>query len=142
MKYEHLDGLYPALLSLYPARFRARFAGEMVQIFRDCHQLELAKGGAGNLLLFWVRTFLDLAFSIPREWQRQITTADREIDYPGLADTVMLLIVVGMNAVGLGSMGRLTGFITFVLAILIGLLSAMVVVRTRQGDYLRINRQG
>ena len=33
---QHSGRLYTALLSLYPPRFRIRFAPEMLQVFRDC----------------------------------------------------------------------------------------------------------
>ena len=38
------ERVYNALLSLYPVRFRIRFAPEMLQLFRDCCHDALEKG--------------------------------------------------------------------------------------------------
>jgi hypothetical protein len=73
----------------------------MVQIVRDINDGSLA---------FWLRTLGDLAISIPREWQREIADPDGDIDYPGLADSVMLSMVVGANLLGLSSMAALMVF--------------------------------
>jgi hypothetical protein len=59
-----LDRFYGALLWLYPAGFRARFGGEMMQIFRDCRQEEAGDRGPGAYFAFWLRTVSDLC-SLP-----------------------------------------------------------------------------
>lgn len=126
MNTEYSISVFCALLSLYPRRFRTRFGGEMVQVFRDCNDRSIA---------FWLRTAGDLSISLLREWQREIADPEGEIDYPGLADSVMLFVVVGANLLGLCSMGALMVFavvpavlihileiLTFTLCILIGAL--------------------
>ena len=126
MRREYSIPVFCALLSLYPRRFRARFGEEMVQVFRDCND---------GSIVFWLRTFGDFAISLPREWQREVADPDSEIDYPGLADSVMLSMVVGANLLGLGSMAALMVFavvpavlthvldvMTFTICIVIGAL--------------------
>ena len=145
--------LYVRLLSLYPARFRARFGGEMLQIFGDSLRQEDGPG----LPLLWGRTLKDLAFSLPLEWRRQAwRAADVELDYTGLADAFMITIVVGVNLIGwgaavaafaLGLVGvmdysrsaanLLLGIMTLPMAALVGILCALVVAR---GGRVECNR--
>src|SRR6185436_204077 len=87
------ERIFGALLLLYPARFRKRFGHEMVQIFADCFRGETS---------FWLRTCKDLAISLPREWHREWTAADSEIDFTGLVDLILISVVVGSNLIGWG----------------------------------------
>jgi len=84
--------IFSRLLHLYPARFRRRFAREMAQIFADCFN------GPG----FWVGTLKDFAISLPREWHREWTAPDSEIDFTGILDLVLVSIIVGSNLIGWG----------------------------------------
>lgn len=99
----------------------------------------------------WPRTLEDLAFSLFREWRREIMREDSEVDYTGLVDAFMISVVVGRLLLGWGWMGATLalglevprniaasdGFgtpvaiilVTFLFAILVGVLSAMVVSR-------------
>jgi hypothetical protein len=165
----HLDRLYILLLSLYPKRFRSRFGQEVTQVFRDCCHAQLEIGAFGTLAGFCVQTLRDLACSIPREWRREITRIDSEIDYPGLADRFMVSIVVGTNLLGWGWTGatialdvtvqrnspasQLTSStegivavgllaLTVGLAVFIGALSALIVARSRPPEHHRIKIQG
>jgi hypothetical protein len=85
--------IFRALLILYPARFRKRFGREMEQIFADCFRGESS---------IWLGTLKDLAISLPREWHREWTAADSEIDFTGIVDLVLISVVVGSNLIGWG----------------------------------------
>src|SRR4029078_8346552 len=88
---DYSSQVYSVLLSLYPNRFRARFGGEMLQIFRDC----LSETNGAERFRFWLRTVKDLTFSLPREWRREALSANGELDYTGLVDAFMITLVVG-----------------------------------------------
>src|SRR6516225_8196528 len=75
------ERVYNALLSLYPVRFRARFAPEMVQLFRDCCHDALEKGEVAVLAAFWLRAMRDLFLSIIRERQREVL-GPRDSEHP------------------------------------------------------------
>ena len=60
---------YRALLRLYPAAFRTRFADEMVQLFED--QLRDARGAPAGALTTWLRTLGDLAVTAASEHTRR-----------------------------------------------------------------------
>jgi hypothetical protein len=65
------DRLYRALLQLYPPRFRARFATEMTQVFRDsCHEAHRKRGGMG-VMSRWAETALDLIVSVIDEHSQE-----------------------------------------------------------------------
>jgi hypothetical protein len=140
-----------ALLLLFPARFHTRFGGEMAQVFRDCYAVMAPKAAPADATRFWFRTLTDITFSLLREWHREVMARDRDVDYPGLADSVMLAIVVGMNLVGLCSMGigfivavlpaissQLLAILTFTLSIGICGVGVLAVTRHRRMESLRI----
>lgn len=58
--------LYRFLLKLYPARFREEFGGPLEREFAD------ERADAAHPLGFWIRVLADLAWSIPREFAREI----------------------------------------------------------------------
>ena len=87
------ERIFDALLQLYPARFRRHFGREMSQIFADCFE---------NRLSFWLATFKDLAISLLREWNREWTAPDSQIDFTGIVDFILVSIVVGFNLMGWG----------------------------------------
>ena len=111
-----------------------------------------------NLLAFWLRTLQDLGRSLPREWRQEFLLADGELDYTGMADLFMTAVVVGANLLGWGWLGtgitlsladlqsdeRATSLFVleaagFVMAILIGLLSALLVARgSRRSRSLKV----
>jgi hypothetical protein len=99
---EYSERFYSALLSLYPARFRVRFAPEMLQLFRDCAHDALEKGEVAVFVAFLVGMLRDLLLSIARErgkaWVGPIE------GHPLIAIIDMLLIptVVTMKLVALG----------------------------------------
>ncbi|MDP9243801.1 MAG: hypothetical protein M3O77_01805, partial [Chloroflexota bacterium] len=63
--------MYGWLLCFYPAEFRARFAGEMVQLFGD--QLRDARSGA-SAAGTWLRTIGDLVITAASEHARRDRT--------------------------------------------------------------------
>src|SRR4051812_29137273 len=87
------ERIFGAVLHLYPSRFRKHFGREMSQIFADCFE---------NRASFWLATFKDLAISLPREWRREWTAADSEIDFTGIVDFILVSVVVGSNLIGWG----------------------------------------
>lgn len=143
------ERIFGALLHLYPARFRKHFGREMTHIFADCFE---------NRAAFWLATCKDLAISLPREWHREWTAADSQIDYTGIVDFILVSVIVGSNLMGWGwlaaamtlhvnaSMGELLNpqltanywytialsllfVVTVAMAALIGILCAVVVGR-------------
>ena len=149
----HSCRVYGTLLSLYPDRFRARFSAEMIQIFRDCVN---DQHGVPSLV-FCVRMLMDLAFSLPREWRREVWSLDVNLDYTGLADAFMITVVVGTNLIGWGAAGAafavgltgimeysqsaatvLLGIMTVPIAAIIGILSAVIVARVSRVECNRI----
>ena len=58
--------LFQMVLFAYPREFRREYGTQMEQLFHDCYRAETNRGrwGIGGL---WVRTFLDLARTAPRE---------------------------------------------------------------------------
>jgi hypothetical protein len=135
----------------------------MLQVFRDCCHLHGHSGALGTRTMFWLQTVGDLACSIALEWRREIVQ-QRNIDYPGLADAIMVSIVVGTNLLvwgwtgasvalevmtsgnpaanspartgGHGHLGLI--LFTVTLALLIGGISALVVARWRPVENPRI----
>ena len=85
------ERFYSALLFLYPIEFRVRYGPEMVQLFRDCCRDE-------ELPALWLRTFKDLALSVPRERGRYLLSA-AEFKSParGLIDSFVVLSIIGAN---------------------------------------------
>jgi hypothetical protein len=145
---DYSERLYSALLSLYPRRFRTRFGGEMRQMFRDC--------SGSDMLQVWLRTFMDLIVTIPREWRREMLRVDSEIDFRGLSDAIMVTSVVGTLLLGWGWTGAvlaldlktpilwtpaaviLVVFVTCVVAVLIGMVSALFVARNHSFERPRL----
>jgi hypothetical protein len=137
------DRLYCALLSLYPVRFRVRFGTEMAQLFRDCCREE------PTLAALWLRTLKDLVLSLTREWCREMSLPDSEIDYPGLADCFMISMVVGTLLLGWGSAALVAlnlrpllnfiagGIVTCALAAVIGIVFARIVARYTRTEHQR-----
>jgi hypothetical protein len=99
---QYSERFYSALLSLYPVRFRVRFAPEMMQLFRDCSHDVLEKGEVAVFVAFLVGMTRDLLFSLIRErgmeWVRPAET------HPLIAVIDLLLIptMVTMKLIALG----------------------------------------
>jgi len=56
--------LYGLLLLAYPPEFRRRFAGEMLQVFRDAYHVETSRRSRAS---FWLWTLFDLVVSAAKE---------------------------------------------------------------------------
>jgi capsular polysaccharide biosynthesis protein len=61
------DGLYGALLALYPKAFRRRYAPEMRRDFCELSREGLAEGGGTELVRVWASTLSDLVVTALKE---------------------------------------------------------------------------
>jgi hypothetical protein len=93
---EYSERFYGALLALYPAPFRVRFAAEMRQIFR-------AGLRTHGLLRWWLQTLKDLVISISQEHTRELM-APLGTSHPfvALVDSLLIPAIVGINLMVLG----------------------------------------
>ena len=66
---------YRALLRVYPARFRARFGDEMVQLFGDLAHDAMGDRRPMAPAQLWLHTLWDLAMTAPSEHRRERTLA-------------------------------------------------------------------
>lgn len=100
---EYSERVYNALLSLYPFRFRVRFAPEMLQLFRDCCQDALEKGQVAVLVALWLRVTRDLFISVVRERGRDLMRP-MDADHPlvGIIDALLIPSMVTANLLVLG----------------------------------------
>jgi hypothetical protein len=100
---QYAERVYSALLSLYPIRFRVRFAPEMMQLFRDCCHDALEKGEVAVLAAFWVAAVRDIFLSVLRERQREII-GPLNSDHPlvGIIDLALIPGIVSINLLVLG----------------------------------------
>jgi hypothetical protein len=100
---QYAERVYNVLLSLYPIRFRVRFAPEMAQVFRDCCHDALEKGEVAILAAFLVSALRDLLVSILRE-RRSELMGPLNIDHPivGIIDLTLIPSIVTVNLVVLG----------------------------------------
>ena len=100
---QHAERVYNALLSLYPFRFRVRFAPEMVQLFRDCCHDALETGKIAVLAPFWLRLIRDLFFSVLRERRRELMgPIDAGHPLIGIIDLLLIPSMVTANLMALG----------------------------------------
>ena len=99
----YAERVYTALLSLYPAHFRLRFAPEMIQLFRDCCHDALEKGEVAVLVALFLRTAGDLCRSIFCECRRElICPMNAEHPLVGLIDSLLIPSMVTANLLSLG----------------------------------------
>ena len=96
------ERFYGALLSLYPAPFRVRFAAEMLQVFRAGLRQEARRGERMRLAAWWFQTFKDLAVSISREHTRGLTSIGMDHPFVALVDSLLIPGIVGINLMVLG----------------------------------------
>jgi hypothetical protein len=100
---QYSERLYSALLSLYPVRFRIRFAPEMVQLFRDCCHDALEKGEVAIVVAFWLRVSRDLCISVLRERGREIIRPiDADHPFMGIVDLLLIPSMITANLLALG----------------------------------------
>src|SRR5262245_30634790 len=100
---QYSERLYNALLSLYPVRFRVRFAPEMLQVFRDCCHDALEKGEVAVVVAFWLSVSRDLFISVILERSRDLVRP-LDVDHPltGLVDLLLIPSMVTANLLALG----------------------------------------
>ena len=99
---EYSERFYSALLSLYPVRFRVRFAPEMLQLFRDCAHDALEKGEVAVFAAFLVGMMRDLLLSIARERGKQWVGPVEEHPLIAIIDMLLIPTMVTMKLVVLG----------------------------------------
>jgi hypothetical protein len=68
------ERVYRALLLIYPAHFRARYAEQLVQLFGDQLRDARAGGAPASGLITWLRTLKDLALTAASEHARRDRT--------------------------------------------------------------------
>ena len=99
---EYSERFYSALLSLYPARFRVRFAPEMLQLFRDCAHDALEKGEVAVFAAFLVGMMRDLLLSIARERGKEWVGPVEGHPLIAIIDMLLIPTMVTMKLVVLG----------------------------------------
>ena len=144
---QYSERLYNALLSLYPPRFRVRFAPEMLQLFRDCCHDALEKGEVAVVVAFWLAVTRDLLISVVRERGRDLARPiDAEHPLTGIVDLLLIPSMVTANLIALGPILTLmvrpsdamsldqfvvmSGFFSFVMGIL-AIAGSLVVTKLR-----------
>lgn len=68
------DRLYVGLLQAYPAAFRKRFAGEMLQVFRCLSREALEQAGWKGMLCLWLMAVWDLTWGALTQWLARLST--------------------------------------------------------------------
>ena len=100
---EYFERVYNALLSLYPPRFRIRFAPEMLQLFRDCCHDALEKGQVAVVVAFWLQITRDLFVSAIRERGREfLGPLDAEHPLTLILDVFLIPTMVTIKLAALG----------------------------------------
>jgi PPM family protein phosphatase len=70
---------YRTLLLSYPPEFRAVFAQEMTQTFRDCCRQAIAEYGGGGLAHLWILTLYDLVVTATAERVGTLITSVKQL---------------------------------------------------------------
>src|SRR5262245_2014103 len=100
---DYSERVYNALLSLYPSRFRIRFAPEMLQLFRDCYQDALEKGQVAVVVAFWLGVTRDLLVSAIHERGRALLgPLDSEHPLMSVLDVFLIPVMVTCKLLALG----------------------------------------
>jgi hypothetical protein len=100
---EYSERVYTALLSLYPFRFRIRFAPELLQLFRDCCHDALEKGQFAVVVAFWLKVTRDLIVSALRERGREwLGPMSDEHPLTAIVDLLLIPSMVTIKLVALG----------------------------------------
>jgi hypothetical protein len=100
------ERVYRALLRVYPAAFRARFADEMVQLFSDQLRDARSDGAPAGATRTWLRTLGDLAVTAASEHARRDRTVAHSLAVsPSNSSRVLGLIGI------LGGLILVAGFV-------------------------------
>jgi hypothetical protein len=106
---QYSERVYTALLSLYPSRFRIRFAPEMMQLFHDCSQDALEKGEVAVLVAFWLQVMRDVCVSAARERSREfLGPLGPEHPVTAIVDVFLIPAMVTLKLLALGPILALT----------------------------------
>ncbi|HWD98934.1 MAG TPA: hypothetical protein VG345_07850, partial [Bryobacteraceae bacterium] len=118
------EKIYACLLRLYPARFRALYGEEALQLFRDRarHERGFFRG-----LRLWLDLVVDLAVSIPREY-RNPQPATATAAAPRTGDAMPSFQMVGSESPGPGAL--LSGC-----ALTVALVATAAISVSRAGQY-------
>jgi len=74
---EVLAGVYRSLLWLYPAQHREEYGWLLVQLFRDKAYDTYSRSGYAGIIIYWIKTLLDLSISVMRERnERELMLSD------------------------------------------------------------------
>lgn len=91
---------YRLVLKLYPASFRESYEGEMEREFRD--ELAETRGLAG-LAALWFRLLLDVAFSVPAQFVRELWQDSRHAMRQWTRRPLYAAFAVSALAIGIGA---------------------------------------
>ena len=95
------ERVYRALLGLYPAAFRARFADEMVQLFSDQLRDARTDGAPAGATRTWLTTLRDLAVTAASEHARRDRTVAHSLTIsPSNSSRVLGLVGILGGAIG------------------------------------------
>ena len=83
------ERVYRWLLRLYPAKFRARFSNEMVQLFSDQLRDARTGGAPAGAARTWLRTLGDLAVTAASEHARRDRTVAHSLAAPSIASRAL-----------------------------------------------------
>lgn len=125
------ERVYRAILSLYPASFRRRFADEMTQLFRDRLRDVGTAGSALDIAIAWLRMVADVALTAPAEHLRRNRTVahslssaptpvTRVLGIAGVVAGLVILLVYGIELPEALYPARLVVFGLGVMAIAVG----------------------
>jgi hypothetical protein len=103
---------YRALMYAYPPVFRARFAQEMTQLFRDAHPGVHAANISRDIASLWLLTLQDFARSVPTLWWRELREAHDDVPAWMISVPVFALAAIVLFAEG-GVAAALTQKLTF-----------------------------
>lgn len=104
------ERLYSLLLYLYPTSYRRAYGPWMAQLFRDLLRDASRTDPAFGVVRVWLRTLLDLAWTVGREQLAQIKRSYMcnldEIRNPGFKRRQMLWYLAAAVVLAAGVLGR------------------------------------
>jgi hypothetical protein len=103
---------YASLMRLYPQEFRDEYGPSMLQLFTDQCRSTMQENGTRGMIFLWLRTLMDLAFSVLREHVMSTTATggllegvpNKPLPWKGVA-----VVLVPCLVFFIGQIGQLTG---------------------------------
>jgi hypothetical protein len=100
--------IYASLLRLYPPEFRDEYGPSMLQLFTDQCRWTLQENGPRGMAFLWVRTLMDLVFSVLREHITSSTAAgalleavpNKPLPWKGVAVVLIPCLVFFIGQIG------------------------------------------